>query len=222
MRPSPVPQWADHIWPQDHNLSLDYYSMKKLIKDLGLPVEKIDTCKNGCMLYWKDDIDLDYYKFYGDASYPSPAKVALEAAVEQMMWHANHQMEGGIYVSPFDEEVWRHFDRHIPILQQSLAEGFSGNKECQEAFDNLKEYLCTPPLLTKPQSGEKLYIYLLTSEEAPLKHILASPNTSGRMIKWVMQLSDHGIEFEPRPAIKAQVLANFISKVTKIENDMQS
>ncbi|KAL0453018.1 UNVERIFIED_CONTAM: hypothetical protein Slati_1279900 [Sesamum latifolium] len=43
--------------------------MKKLIRDLGLPFEKIDACNNDCMLYWKDDIDLDYLKFYGEARY---------------------------------------------------------------------------------------------------------------------------------------------------------
>ncbi|KAL0331592.1 UNVERIFIED_CONTAM: hypothetical protein Sangu_1704700 [Sesamum angustifolium] len=209
------------------------------------------------MLYWKDDIDLDYYKFYRDARYKLTRELNLnrkKTPYTILRWRWDlcviHLMKkhGGILTG------------HIPILLQSPTEGFSENKECQKAFDNLKEYLCTPPLLTKPQSGEKLYIYLLTSEEAgakpkyhpigklalalivatrkmrpyfqshqvtvltnqPLKHILASPNASGRMIKWVMQLSDHGIEFEPRPAIKAQVLANSISKVTKIENDMQS
>ncbi|KAL0427514.1 UNVERIFIED_CONTAM: hypothetical protein Slati_2926200 [Sesamum latifolium] len=43
--------------------------IKKLIKDLGLPMEKIDAFKNDCMLYWKDDIDLDYCKFCGEARY---------------------------------------------------------------------------------------------------------------------------------------------------------
>ncbi|KAL0406028.1 UNVERIFIED_CONTAM: hypothetical protein Slati_3916700 [Sesamum latifolium] len=32
-------------------------------------MEKIDACKNGCMLYWKDDIDLEYCKFCGEARY---------------------------------------------------------------------------------------------------------------------------------------------------------
>ncbi|KAL0463191.1 UNVERIFIED_CONTAM: hypothetical protein Slati_0206700 [Sesamum latifolium] len=50
------------------------------------------------------------------------------------------------------------------------VEGFLWNKECQEAFDNLKEYLSTPPLLTKPRSGEKVYIYLSISEEAVSPH----------------------------------------------------
>ncbi|KAL0303224.1 UNVERIFIED_CONTAM: hypothetical protein Sradi_6190500 [Sesamum radiatum] len=63
-----ISQWVDHIFPHDHTLSLYYYNKKK-IKDLGLPVEKIDACKNSCMLYWKDEIDLDYCKFCGEARY---------------------------------------------------------------------------------------------------------------------------------------------------------
>ncbi|KAL0449583.1 UNVERIFIED_CONTAM: hypothetical protein Slati_1514700 [Sesamum latifolium] len=55
--------------PDDHSFPVDCYNTKKLIKDLGLPLEKIDTCKNGCMLYWKDNIDLDYCKFCGEARY---------------------------------------------------------------------------------------------------------------------------------------------------------
>ncbi|KAL0296133.1 UNVERIFIED_CONTAM: hypothetical protein Sradi_6665400 [Sesamum radiatum] len=61
-------QWANRILPSDHILWGDYYSTKKLVKDLGLPVEKIQACKNGCMLYWKD-VDLEYCKFCGDARY---------------------------------------------------------------------------------------------------------------------------------------------------------
>ncbi|KAL0305109.1 UNVERIFIED_CONTAM: Retrovirus-related Pol polyprotein from transposon opus [Sesamum calycinum] len=39
----------------------------------------------------------------------------------------------------------------------------------------------------------------------PLKQLLASPKLSGRMVKWAVELSEYGIEFHPRPAIKAQV-----------------
>ncbi|KAL0289878.1 UNVERIFIED_CONTAM: hypothetical protein Sangu_2600000, partial [Sesamum angustifolium] len=92
---------------------------KKLVKDLGLPVEKIHACKNGCM-YWKDDVDLEYCKFCGDARYkPSrgrdpyrkkspyaifrylPLTPCLQrlyssrAIAEHMTWHATHQTEEG-------------------------------------------------------------------------------------------------------------------------------
>ncbi|KAL0328134.1 UNVERIFIED_CONTAM: hypothetical protein Scaly_2246000 [Sesamum calycinum] len=64
-----ISQWANRILPPDHTLPRDYYITKKLVKDLGLPVEKIHACKNGCMLYWKDDVDLEYCNFFGDARY---------------------------------------------------------------------------------------------------------------------------------------------------------
>ncbi|KAL0286583.1 UNVERIFIED_CONTAM: hypothetical protein Sangu_2727800 [Sesamum angustifolium] len=78
--------------------------MKKLIRDLGLPVENIDACKNGCMLYWKDDIDLNYCKFVEK----------LEATAEQKMWHANHETEERSMCHPYDVEAWRHFHLIYP------------------------------------------------------------------------------------------------------------
>ncbi|KAL2227751.1 UNVERIFIED_CONTAM: hypothetical protein Sindi_2133800 [Sesamum indicum] len=62
-----ISQWANKILPLGHTLLRDYYSTKKLTKNLGLPIEKINACKNGCMLYWKDDADLEYCKFCRDA-----------------------------------------------------------------------------------------------------------------------------------------------------------
>ncbi|KAL0416145.1 UNVERIFIED_CONTAM: hypothetical protein Slati_3446400 [Sesamum latifolium] len=46
-----VSQWASDLLPRDHALPSNYYNTKKMIRDLGLPVEKIHACKNGCMLY---------------------------------------------------------------------------------------------------------------------------------------------------------------------------
>ncbi|KAL0318243.1 UNVERIFIED_CONTAM: hypothetical protein Scaly_2850800 [Sesamum calycinum] len=68
-----ISQWANRILLSDHTLPGDYYSMKKLVKDLGLPVEKIHACKNSCMLYCKDNVDLEYCKFCGDSRY-KPAR----------------------------------------------------------------------------------------------------------------------------------------------------
>ncbi|KAL0328153.1 UNVERIFIED_CONTAM: hypothetical protein Scaly_2247900 [Sesamum calycinum] len=64
-----ISQLANRILPTNHSLSGDYYSTTKLVKDLILPVENIHACKNGCISYWKEDVDLEYYKFCGDARY---------------------------------------------------------------------------------------------------------------------------------------------------------
>lgn len=39
----------------------------------------------------------------------------------------------------------------------------------------------------------------------------------GRMVKWAIELSEYDVEFEPRAAIKAQALADFMQKTTRSE-----
>lgn len=43
--------------------------------------------------------------------------------------------------------------------------GIMWTRECQEAFEKLKEYLETPPLLDSPKEGEPLFVYLAASDE---------------------------------------------------------
>ena len=38
--------------PQENTLSENFYDMKKMVDGLGLPMEKIDCCERGCMIYW--------------------------------------------------------------------------------------------------------------------------------------------------------------------------
>ena len=44
----------------------------------------------------------------------------------------------------------------------------------------------------------------------PLKKILHKPDLSGRLINWAVELSQFNISYEPRKAIKAQALSDFI------------
>ncbi|XP_022856134.1 uncharacterized protein LOC111377293 [Olea europaea var. sylvestris] len=50
--------------------------------------------------------------------------------------------------------------------------------------------------------------------DQPIKQILHRPKTSGRLLKWAIELSEFDIEFKPRTAIKAQALADFIVELT--------
>ncbi|XP_011078144.1 uncharacterized protein LOC105161956 [Sesamum indicum] len=51
-------------------------------------------------------------------------------------------------------------------------------------------------------------IVVLTNH--PLKQVMAKPDTSGRMVKWAVELGEFDIEFQTRNAIKAQVFADFL------------
>ncbi|KAL0296190.1 UNVERIFIED_CONTAM: hypothetical protein Sradi_6671100 [Sesamum radiatum] len=87
------------------------------------------------MLYWKNDVNLEYCKHYGDGRY-KPARgpdlhrkkspyaalrylpltsrlqrlYSSRATVEHMMWHATHQIVEGSMCHPSDVEAWKHFD----------------------------------------------------------------------------------------------------------------
>ncbi|KAL2250220.1 UNVERIFIED_CONTAM: Retrovirus-related Pol polyprotein from transposon [Sesamum indicum] len=53
----------------------------------------------------------------------------------------------------------------------------------------------------------------------PLKHIMSRPKASGRMIKWAVELGPYDIDYQPRTAQKAQVLADF---VMELSSDLKS
>ena len=43
---------------------------------------------------------------------------------------------------------------------------FKWNERCQLAFDELKRYLSTPSILSKHLTGERLFVYLVVTEDA--------------------------------------------------------
>ena len=53
--------------------------------------------------------------------------------------------------------------------------------------------------------------------EYSMKQILHKPETSGRLIKWAIELSEFDIRYKPMTTIKGQILANFILEFTLIE-----
>ncbi|KAL0293066.1 UNVERIFIED_CONTAM: hypothetical protein Sradi_6958200 [Sesamum radiatum] len=50
----------------------------------------------------------------------------------------------------------------------------------------------------------------------PFKQTLGKPNTSGRLVKWAVELSEYDIPYLPQTTIKAQALADFASEMAGI------
>nr|XP_025685253.1 uncharacterized protein LOC112786044 [Arachis hypogaea] len=162
---------------------------------------------------------------------------------------------------------------------------FKWETECEKAFQHFKRVLAEPPILTKPQTGETLYLYPSITEEAlaaalirenekkeqkpvyfisrvlqdaearysrleklafalltasrclrqyfqahsvtvrtdqAVKHVLQKPDLAGRMLAWSIELSQFDIRFEPRYAIKAQAMADFIAEMTPGDSTPES
>ncbi|XP_071928199.1 uncharacterized protein [Coffea arabica] len=124
------------------------------------------------------------------------------------------------------------------------ADQFAWTEECQAAFDKLKQYLHHLPTLASPRPEEKLYLYLSAADEAvsavlirdegtqvPVYYvsralrgpetrytqILVRPEASGRLTKWAVELGEYDLSYEPRTAIKAQALADFLAELTFTE-----
>ena len=50
--------------------------------------------------------------------------------------------------------------------------------------------------------------------EYPMKLVLHKPETSGRLMKWTIELSEFDIRYRPKTAIKGQVLVEFVMEFT--------
>ncbi|PKA60529.1 putative mitochondrial protein [Apostasia shenzhenica] len=53
--------------------------------------------------------------------------------------------------------------------------------------------------------------------DQPLLKILHTPEVSGRLLKWSIELGEYDIRFAPRTAIKAQALADFVAEFSTTE-----
>ena len=65
-------------------------------------------------------------------------------------------------IATLNRFVSRATDRCLPFFC-TLRKSFKWTDKCQKAFDNLKAYLSSPPLLSPSKPGEELYLYLTIS-----------------------------------------------------------
>ncbi|XP_020228479.1 uncharacterized protein LOC109809548 [Cajanus cajan] len=71
-------------------------------------------------------------------------------------------------------------------------------------------------VLVQEQEGTQVPVYFVSRvlQGAEARQILQKPDLAGRMMKWSIELSEYSIKYEPRGAIKAQALADFVMELT--------
>ena len=55
--------------------------------------------------------------------------------------------------------------------------------------------------------------------DVPIRQILHKPDLAGRMVAWAVELSEFGLVYEQRKAIKAQALADFVVEMTRTDDE---
>ena len=68
-------------------------------------------------------------------------------------------------IAALNRFVSRATDKYL-LFFRTLKRSFEWTAECQQAFEELKAYLSSPPLLRPSQPGEELFLYLAVSSTA--------------------------------------------------------
>ena len=66
-------------------------------------------------------------------------------------------------VAALNRFVSKATDKCLPFFRV-LRKSFEWTNECQKAFEDLKKYLSSPPLLSPTMPGEELYLYIAISQ----------------------------------------------------------
>ena len=66
-----------------------------------------------------------------------------------------------------------------------LKKSFEWTDECQKAFEDLKKYLSSPPLLSPSVPGEELYLYIAVSQAAVSAALVQNDGRSQRPVYFV-------------------------------------
>ena len=59
---------------------------------------------------------------------------------------------------------------------------------------------------------------IIVRTDQPIRQVLQKPDLAGRIVTWLVELSEFDIRYEPRAAIKAQTLANFLVEMVDEQN----
>jgi hypothetical protein len=153
----------------------NFRETKKLAAGLGLSKVKIDCCIGGCMLYYKEDINLKECKFCNEPRYKTrclnrknskdvPRKrlhylpliprlqrlYASAKSAEHMKWHSENQRENGVLCHPSDGKAWKHFDQVYPQFAPEPRNVRLGL--CADGFTPFNQsaapYSCWPVIVT--------------------------------------------------------------------------
>ena len=100
-------------------------------------------------------------------------------------------------VAALNRFVSKATDKCLPFFR-ILKKSFEWTDECQRAFEDLKRYLSSPPLLSPSVPGEELYLYIAVSQAAVSAALVREDGHSQRPVYFVSRAFRGAEERYPR------------------------
>ncbi|KAK3023124.1 hypothetical protein RJ639_042713 [Escallonia herrerae] len=100
--------------------------------------------------------------------FPTPRGVGFvkgDQTLARRWYIASCRPEETLSIDDQHDETTARRAKPVEALIDNIK-NFEWTTECQASFDSLKEYLASPPLLSKPVLGEELFQYLAVAESA--------------------------------------------------------
>jgi hypothetical protein len=136
---------------------------------------------------------------------PKKVRAILELQLPQTTKQL-HQLTGRI--AALSRFISRSTDKCFPFFK-ILKKAFEWNNKCEEAFGKLKEYLTNPPLLSRPDEGEILYLHLAVSPSA-VNSALVCEDSGIQKLVYFTSKALHGAD-EKYPQIEKLAFALIVS-----------
>ena len=100
-------------------------------------------------------------------------------------------------VAALNRFVSKATDKCLPFFYV-LRKSFEWTDECQKAFEDLKKYLSSPPLLNPSRPGEELYFYIAVSQAAVSAALVREEEGSQRPVYFISKAFRRAEERYPR------------------------
>ena len=113
----------------------------------------------------------------------NPEKIRAIMELEPPMTAKEVQSLNG-KIAALNRFISKAMDKCLPFFH-TLRKSFEWTNECQKAFEDLKKYLSSPPLLNLSKLGEELYLYLAILQAAVSVALVREEDGSQRLVYFI-------------------------------------
>jgi hypothetical protein len=89
-------------------------------------------------------------------------------------------------IAAINRFISRSTDKCLPFFSV-LRKAFEWSEECEKTFEQLKEYLSSPPLLSRIIPGEPLYLYLAVSPTVVSAALIREEASTQKSVYYISQ-----------------------------------